>query len=76
MLVPSVCAYHLMPASTNELIEMFGVSRRHADPSRLFLPDDWLDGVYPPARISSRRYPGLNPKPPNALMGLPQPLRR
>lgn len=31
-----------------DLMEMFGVRvEAHPDPRRLFLPDDWPDGVYP-----------------------------
>ena len=47
--VPSVCAY--LPYASlyeRELIEMFGIRVEGTpDTSRLFLPDDWLDGVYP-----------------------------
>ncbi len=47
--VPSVCG--LIPSASffeRELSEMFGVTVTDTpDPSRLFLPDDWPDGVYP-----------------------------
>jgi NADH-quinone oxidoreductase subunit D len=47
--VPSVCAY--LPYASlyeRELMEMFGVRVEGTpNPSRLFLPDDWADGVYP-----------------------------
>ena len=47
--VPSVCA--IIPYASvfeRELAEMFGIDVRGTpDPSRLFLPDDWPDGVYP-----------------------------
>ncbi len=47
--VPSVCGV-IASASLfeRELIEMFGVTVVNTpDPTRLFLPDDWPDGVYP-----------------------------
>lgn len=47
--VPSVCA--LIPYASifeRELGEMFGIEIQNApDNSRLFLPDDWPEGVYP-----------------------------
>jgi Ni,Fe-hydrogenase III component G len=47
--VPSVCA--LIPSATlfeRELMEMFGVvCEGTPDTRRLFLPDDWPDGIYP-----------------------------
>ena len=47
--VPSL--YPIIPMVTvyeRELIEMFGVEVTDTpDPSRLFLPDDWPEGVYP-----------------------------
>ena len=47
--IPSVCG--LIPSATlfeREVMEMFGVvCDGTPDPRRLFLPDDWPDGVYP-----------------------------
>ncbi|MGB7537839.1 MAG: NADH-quinone oxidoreductase subunit C [Anaerolineales bacterium] len=47
--VPSVCG--LIPSATlfeRELMEMFGiVCEGTPDTRRLFLPDEWPDGVYP-----------------------------
>lgn len=47
--VPSICP--VIPYASvfeRELAEMFGIEVYGApDPSRLFLPDDWPDGVYP-----------------------------
>ncbi|MBZ0297145.1 MAG: NADH-quinone oxidoreductase subunit C [Anaerolineae bacterium] len=47
--VPSICA--TIPCASvfeRELAEMFGIEVRDTpDPSRLFLPDDWPEGVYP-----------------------------
>jgi NADH:ubiquinone oxidoreductase subunit C len=47
--VPSVCG--LIPSATlyeRELMELFGfVCENTPNPSRLVLPDDWPDGVYP-----------------------------
>ncbi|HEX7976259.1 MAG TPA: NADH-quinone oxidoreductase subunit C [Anaerolineales bacterium] len=47
--LPSVCG--LLPAASlyeRELMEMFGVTVTGTpNPTRLFLPDDWPDGVYP-----------------------------
>jgi Ni,Fe-hydrogenase III component G len=47
--VPSVCG--AIPSATlfeRELMEMFGVvCEGTPDPRRLFLPDDWPQGVYP-----------------------------
>lgn len=47
--VPSVC--EIVPSASffeRELIEMFGIAVEGTpDPSRLFLPDEWPDGVYP-----------------------------
>ncbi len=47
--VPSVCA--LLPNASvfeRELSEMFGVTVAGTpDPGRLFLPEDWPEGVYP-----------------------------
>jgi NADH:ubiquinone oxidoreductase subunit C len=47
--VPSVCG--LIPSATlyeRELMEMFGIIVEGTpDTSRLLLPDDWPDGVYP-----------------------------
>jgi Ni,Fe-hydrogenase III component G len=47
--LPSIC--DLIPVATlyeRELTEMFGVEVENTpDPSRLLLPDDWPDGIYP-----------------------------
>ncbi|HEY9076788.1 MAG TPA: NADH-quinone oxidoreductase subunit C [Anaerolineaceae bacterium] len=47
--IPSICS--IVPVATlyeRELMEMFGVEISGTpDPSRLLLPDDWPDGVYP-----------------------------
>jgi Ni,Fe-hydrogenase III component G len=47
--VPSVCG--VIPSASlfeRELSEMLGVTVVNTpDPTRLFLPDDWPDGVYP-----------------------------
>jgi Ni,Fe-hydrogenase III component G len=47
--LPSICG--VIPSATlfeRELMEMFGVvCEGTPDPRRLFLPDDWPDGVYP-----------------------------
>ena len=47
--IPSVCS--LIPSATlyeRELMELFGfVCDNTTDPTRLVLPDDWPDGVYP-----------------------------
>jgi Ni,Fe-hydrogenase III component G len=47
--IPTVCG--VIPSAgffERELIEMFGVTVIGTpDPSRLFLPDDWPEGVYP-----------------------------
>lgn len=47
--VPSVCG--LIPSASffeRELSEMFGITVTDTPvPDRLFLPDDWPDGVYP-----------------------------
>jgi Ni,Fe-hydrogenase III component G len=47
--VPSVCG--VIPSASffeRELAEMFGVTVEGTpNPDRLFLPDDWPDGVYP-----------------------------
>ena len=47
--VPSVCG--VIPSASffeRELAEMFGISVEGTpNPDRLFLPDDWPDGVYP-----------------------------
>ncbi|NWF68886.1 MAG: NADH-quinone oxidoreductase subunit C [Chloroflexi bacterium] len=47
--IASICS--VIPAASmfeRELAEMFGVAVVGTpDPSRLFLPDDWQDGVYP-----------------------------
>ena len=47
--VASIC--RLVPAASvfeREVSELFGVTFRGApDTSRLFLPDDWPEGVYP-----------------------------
>jgi NADH:ubiquinone oxidoreductase subunit C len=47
--VPSVCG--IIPTATlyeREIIEMFGISVEGTpNTDRLFLPDDWPDGVYP-----------------------------
>ena len=47
--VPSICG--VVPSASffeRELSEMFGVTVAGTpDPRRLFLPDDWPDGVYP-----------------------------
>ena len=47
--VPSVCA--IIPSAgffERELSEMFGITVTGApDASRLFLPDDWPEGIYP-----------------------------
>jgi Ni,Fe-hydrogenase III component G len=47
--VPSICS--VIPAASffeRELAEMLGVVIADApDSNRLFLPDDWPDGVYP-----------------------------
>jgi Ni,Fe-hydrogenase III component G len=47
--VPSICS--VIPYASvfeRELGEMFGVEVVSTpDPSRLYLPDDWTDGVYP-----------------------------
>ncbi|MGQ9887039.1 MAG: NADH-quinone oxidoreductase subunit C [Aggregatilineales bacterium] len=47
--VPSVCdAIPMATVYERELAEMFGVTIVGTpDSSRLFLPDDWPDGVYP-----------------------------
>ena len=48
-IVASIC--HLVPAASvfeREISEMLGVTFRGApDTARLFLPDDWPEGVYP-----------------------------
>ena len=48
-MVPSIC--DLVPSASffeRELSEMFGVAVAGTpDPGRLFLPDDWPDGVHP-----------------------------
>ena len=47
--VPSVC--DIIPSATffeRELSEMFGITIQNStDPSHLFLPENWGDGVYP-----------------------------
>jgi Ni,Fe-hydrogenase III component G len=47
--IPSICA--IIPYASvfeRELAEMFGIEVYGTpDPSRLFLPDDWPEGVYP-----------------------------
>ncbi len=47
--VPTVCG--VIPSATlfeRELIEMFGVTVEGTpDPSRLFLPEEWPDGIFP-----------------------------
>lgn len=47
--LPSICTF--IPSATvfeRELSEMFGVTVTGTpDPSRLFLPDEWPEGVYP-----------------------------
>jgi Ni,Fe-hydrogenase III component G len=47
--VPSICT--IVPYASvfeRELVEMFGVEVVGTpDPSRLYLPDDWTEGVYP-----------------------------
>lgn len=47
--VPSICAvFPYASVFERELIEMFGVEVTGTpDPSRLYLPDDWTEGVYP-----------------------------
>jgi Ni,Fe-hydrogenase III component G len=47
--VPSLCAtYPYASVYERELIEMLGVEVEDTpDKSRLFLPDDWPEGVYP-----------------------------
>jgi Ni,Fe-hydrogenase III component G len=47
--VPSICTvFPYASVFERELIEMFGVEVVGTpDPSRLYLPDDWTDGVYP-----------------------------
>jgi Ni,Fe-hydrogenase III component G len=47
--VPTVCgAVPIATVYERELAEMFGITVAGTpDPSRLFLPDDWPDGVYP-----------------------------
>jgi Ni,Fe-hydrogenase III component G len=47
--LPSVCgAVPIATVYERELAEMFGVTVTDTpDPSRLFLPDDWPDGLYP-----------------------------
>lgn len=48
-IVPSICG--IIPYASvfeRELSEMFGIEVSGTpDPSRLFLPDDWVEGVYP-----------------------------
>lgn len=47
--IPTVC--HICPSASpfeRELSEMFGITVTGTpDPTRLFLPDDWPEGVYP-----------------------------
>jgi Ni,Fe-hydrogenase III component G len=56
--LPSVCAN--IPAASmfeREISEMFGIAFTGApDTSRLFLPDDWTEGVYP--LLKDARLPG------------------